>query len=47
MIKLKGLTGDNKLPKGVLLAGPKAIEACTFVGIDVYTCSHIHIHMCV
>ena len=27
VIKLKGLTGDNQLPKGVLLQGPNAIQA--------------------
>lgn len=27
IIKLKGLTGDNMLPKGVLLQGPNAIQA--------------------
>lgn len=27
IVKLKGLTGDNKLPKGVLLQGPNAIQA--------------------
>lgn len=27
IVKLKGLTGDNMLPKGVLLAGPNAIQA--------------------
>lgn len=27
MVKLKGLTGDNMLPKGVLLQGPNAIQA--------------------
>lgn len=27
VVRLKGLTGDNKLPKGVLLQGPNAIQA--------------------